>query len=98
MNLDLRFEWDSDKARSNEQKHGVSFSEAETVFRDRYALHVYDGDHSWNEERFIIIGMSERERVLTVVYVERKVMTMRLISARPARRQERKDYEEKNRG
>jgi uncharacterized DUF497 family protein len=98
MILNLTFEWDPTKARRNERKHGVSFAEAETVFRDMFALHLYDGDHSWDEERFIIIGMSERDRVLTVVYVERTVMTMRLISARPARRQERKDYEEKVRG
>ena len=56
MILDLTFEWDPDKARSNERKHGVSFAEAETVFRDMFALHLYDGDHSWDEERFIIIG------------------------------------------
>jgi uncharacterized DUF497 family protein len=94
---DLKFEWDPAKARSNERKHGVSFSEAETVFRDMRALHVYDGDHSWDEERLIIIGMSEHERVLTVVYVERTSMTMRLISARRALLRERRSYEEKNR-
>jgi uncharacterized DUF497 family protein len=76
---------------------GVSFDEASTVFRDAYALHRYDGDHSWNEERFIIIGMSQRERVLTVVYVERMAMTMRLISARRAMPGERKIYEEESR-
>ena len=96
--MELTFEWDAVKARANERKHRVSFDEAETVFRDMNALHVLDGDHSWEEDRFIIIGMSERERVLTVVYVERTEMTMRLISARPAMRHERKDYEEKNHG
>jgi uncharacterized DUF497 family protein len=73
----------------------VRFGEAETVFRDAFALHVYDGDHSSTEDRFIIIGMSEHERMLTVVYVERTSMTLRLISARPAKTHEKKDYEEK---
>jgi uncharacterized DUF497 family protein len=95
--FELRFEWDSEKARSNERKHNVSFDEALTVFRDTRALHAYDGDHSWNEDRFIIIGMSEWDRVLMVVYVERSFMTMRLISARPASLRERNAYEEKNR-
>jgi uncharacterized DUF497 family protein len=93
----FRFESESQKARSNERKHGVSFEEAETVFRDVFALHAYDGDHSWEEDRFIIIGMSERERVLTVVYVERTSVVLRLISARRATLHERKTYEEKNR-
>lgn len=88
-------EWDPAKARVNERKHGVSFLEAETVFRDVYALHVFDGDHSWEEDRFIIIGMSDQERMLMVVYVERTSRTLRLISARPAKPQEKKDYEEK---
>lgn len=95
--FELKFEWDPEKARSNERKHNVSFEEALTVFRDTRALHAYDGDHSWNEDRFIIIGMSKWERVLMVVYVERSFMTMRLISARPASLRERNAYEEKNR-
>jgi uncharacterized DUF497 family protein len=94
---DYAFEWDPLKARFNERKHGVSFQDAQTVFGDMYALHTYDGEHSWEEDRFIIIGMSERDRVLTVVYVERTSMTLRLISARPARLLERKSYEEKDR-
>lgn len=94
---ELTFEWDPDKASSNERKHGVSFDEARTVFGDQRALHEYDGDHSWHEDRFMIIGTSERARVLTVVYVERTEMTMRLISARAATIRERRSYEEKNR-
>jgi uncharacterized DUF497 family protein len=93
----LTFEWDADKALSNERKHGVSFDEAKTVFGDQRAVHEYDGDHSWHEDRFIIIGTSERARVLTVVYVERTEMAMRLISARAATIRERRHYEEKNR-
>jgi uncharacterized protein len=94
---DLAFEWDPDKARENERKHGVSFDEARTVFGDQCALHTYDGEHSWHEDRFIIIGMSEGSRMLTVVYVERTEMTMRLVSARGATIRERRRYEEKNR-
>jgi uncharacterized DUF497 family protein len=93
--VSLSFEWDSAKALSNLRKHGVSFDEARTVFLDAYALHVYDGPHSWEEERFIIIGMSLRERILVVVYVERTEDVLRLISARRATARERRDYEEK---
>lgn len=93
----MTFEWDPDKALSNERKHGVSFDEAKTVFGDHRAVHEYDGDHSWHEDRFMIIGTSERARVLTVVYVERTEMAMRLISARAATIRERRHYEEKNR-
>ena len=94
----MKFEWDHGKAELNERKHGVSFDEARSVFGDAFALHVYDGTHSWDEERFIIIGTSERERLLTVAYVERIEMTFRLISARRATLRERNDYEEKKRG
>lgn len=92
---ELRFEWDRAKAVANERKHGVSFDEARTVFGDAYALHEYDGEHSWQEDRFIIIGRSELHRVLFVVYVERTEMTMRLISARRATLREKRIYEEK---
>ncbi|HEX8252657.1 MAG TPA: BrnT family toxin [Thermoanaerobaculia bacterium] len=89
----LQFEWDSAKARENERKHGIAFEEARTVFGDAYALHTYDGEHSWQEDRFIIIGRSELSRVLFVVYVERTEMTMRLISARRATAREKRTYE-----
>jgi hypothetical protein len=98
MTLTLTFEWDPVKAEENERKHGVSFEEARTVFGDAYALHLYDGEHSWNEDRFIILGRSERERVLFVVYVERTELTMRLISARRAKPRERRNYEEETIG
>jgi uncharacterized DUF497 family protein len=91
---ELRFEWDPAKAAANARKHGVSFEEARTVFGDAYALHAYDGEHSWQEDRFIIIGRSELRRVLFVVYVERTELTMRLISARPAMAREKRTYEE----
>lgn len=91
----MKFDWDEKKALANEQKHGVSFAEARTVFGDARALHQYDGPHSWDEERFIIIGTSGRSRLLFVVYVERIEETFRLISARPATLRERQTYEEK---
>jgi uncharacterized DUF497 family protein len=93
--IELSFEWDPAKAQENERKHGVSFEEGRTVFGDPASVFVYDGAHSWDEDRFMIIGMSELERILTVVYVERTEMTMRLISARHATSRERRDYEEK---
>jgi uncharacterized protein len=93
----MQFEWDEAKALANERKHGVSFEEARTAFGDAHALHQYDGVHSWNEDRFIIIGMSERPRLLCVVYVERIEETFRLISARSATLRERRIYEEKAR-
>lgn len=93
--ITYRFEWNESKARANEARHGVTFDEATTVFGDPYALHMYDGEHSWQEDRFIIIGVSERDRHLFVVYVERSEVTLRLISARRATLRERQDYEEK---
>jgi uncharacterized protein len=91
----VKFDWDEAKASANERKHGVSFEEARTVFGDAGAIAEYDGPHSWEEERFIIIGTSERQRVLLVVYVERIEETFRLISARRATPRERRPYEEK---
>lgn len=96
--MSLRFEWDDEKARANERKHGVSFEEAKTVFGDADAFSVIDEMHSWEEERLIMIGTSERRRVLFVVYVERIEETMRLISARRANARELQAYEEKARG
>lgn len=93
-----RFEWDDIKAAENLRKHGVSFDEAQTVFGDAYALHTYDGPHSWDEDRFIIVGRSARDRALFVVYVERTEVTLRIVSARRATLRERRTYEEKSRG
>jgi len=93
--MSMTFEWDEAKAVANDRKHGVSFDEAKTVFQDPFALHELDGPHSWEEDRFIIIGTSFMERILTVAYVERTAETMRLISARRATSRERKTYEEK---
>lgn len=86
------FEWNQEKAASNIKKHGVSFDEAVTVLWDENALIINDPDHSEDEDRFILLGMSENLRVLVVIHCERG-NTIRLISARTATKQERKQYE-----
>lgn len=87
------FEWDTRKAALNLSKHGVSFAEARTVFEDEEALVLPDPDHSEEEERFVLLGLSSALRVLVVVHCERGEGTaIRLISARKANRQERAVY------
>ena len=93
----MSFEWDPDKAVSNILKHGVSFDEAVTVFKDPLALIFDDIAHSQQEHREIIIGLSALRKMLLVCFVERVENTVRIISARPATRQEIKDYEENTR-
>ena len=66
----MQFEWDAEKALSNEQKHGVSFDEATTVFRDVRSITIPDPVHSNDEDRFIAIGYSDRSRLLVVMYTE----------------------------
>ena len=85
----LAFEWDSCKARSNLRKHGVGFEEARTVFGDPLSVTISDPMHSMEENRFIIVGRSQVERVLVVAHSERGDR-IRIISARPATRRERR--------
>ena len=87
------FEWDPRKAESNARKHGVTFDEASTVFGDPLGLLMPDPDHSLNEERYVVLGMSNRQRLLVVAFTERPPYT-HLISARRATRAERRRYEE----
>lgn len=87
------FEWDPEKAEANLSKHGVSFVEAVTAFGDPLSMNMPDPDHSEGEQRFIVLGMSDRYRLLVVSYTERLPRT-RIISARLATRHERKQYEE----
>ena len=90
---DLRFEWDPVKDAANRRKHGVGFAEALTVFTDDRALVLADPDHSTAEERFILLGLSARLRVLVVVHCYRQADDLiRLISARKATRTERAQY------
>jgi uncharacterized DUF497 family protein len=88
-----RFEWDTKKAKKNLSKHEVSFEEAMTVFRDPLARIFDDETHSKEERREILVGHSEKERLLLVSFVNLGEI-LRLLSARRATRQERKDYEE----
>ncbi len=89
----LGFEWDPRKDRANQQKHRVSFEEASTVFHDEQALLVADPDHSSEEDRFALLGLSARLRVLVVVHTYRREdETIRIISARNATRPERAQY------
>ena len=88
------FEWDPRKAAANRRKHRVSFEEAVTAFADVLSLTVPDPDHSdVREARYILVGQSERGRLLAVSHAERGT-TIRIVSARPATRREREQYEE----
>ncbi|MBM3288754.1 MAG: BrnT family toxin [Candidatus Hydrogenedentes bacterium] len=89
----MPFDWDGGKARANLLKHGVSFAEATTVFRDSFAIEGADPVHSIGEYRFITIGVSHTGRLLTVCYTEAD-NRVRIISARNATKSERKIYEE----
>jgi len=89
----MRFEWDENKATINLSKHSVSFEEAKTVFDDPLYIDFYDPDHSEDEERYLIVGESNQERLLIVSYTERGD-SVRLISAREVTRTEREAYEE----
>jgi len=89
----LEFEWDPEKARANEQKHGVTFFEASEVFDDEHSSSMRDPDHSQIEDRYLIFGISNGRRCLVVSYTERNGR-MRLISARPMTPRERRAYEQ----
>ncbi len=89
----MMFEWDANKAATNLVKHGISFDEAKTVFDDPLYVGFYDPDHSDEEHRYIMIGMSLQNRLLMMAYTERGDI-VRLISAREATRVERKAYEQ----
>ncbi len=91
--MDLRFEWDPAKAAANRRKHGVSFIEATTVFGDTWSRTRLDRRHDAHEDRLVIVGTSQRGRVLVVVFAERAEQ-IRIISARRATPGERRTYEE----
>jgi uncharacterized protein len=89
----LRFDWDHRKARANQKKHGVSFEEASTVFSDEHALLVDDPEHSEQEDRFVLLGLSSMLRTLVVCHCYRESdEIIRIISARRATRSERLQY------
>ena len=89
----LLFEWDPSKAKKNIETHGISFDEASTAFRDTLSVTIHDPLHSAEEDRFILIGNSHRNRLLVIVHTEREDK-IRIISARNATKKERKQYEE----
>jgi uncharacterized DUF497 family protein len=91
---ELRFEWDDRKNAQNRRKHGVSFEEAQTVFYDEHALLIADPDHSEQEERFVLLGLSSALRTLIACHCYlRRGDVVRIISARRADRQERERYD-----
>lgn len=90
---DIRFEWDEAKNRQNIRKHGISFEEAQTVFLDDHAIRFYDPDHSEEGDRFIMLGISFKLRVLVVCHCYKESdSVIRIISARKATRQEAQHY------
>ena len=89
----MRFIWDAKKAVKNIRKHGVSFQEAASVFRDTLSLTGFDPDHSSGEHRFVTFGLSEAGRLVVVSHTEEDE-SIRIINARLATRQERRIYEE----
>jgi uncharacterized DUF497 family protein len=93
---ELRFEWDPRKALSNQKKHGVSFVEAKSAFSDERGLVIDDPEHSEDEDRFVLLGMSASLRVLVVCHCYRaNAEVIRIISARKADQQEQQDYFER---
>ncbi|TAN52384.1 MAG: BrnT family toxin [Methylococcaceae bacterium] len=88
----VEFRWNSDKARSNVKKHRVCFDEAVSAFYDPFSITVPDPDHSVGESRFLLLGMSNRNRLLVVCHTDRGEI-IRIISARPVTRRERETYE-----
>ncbi|MDQ3632979.1 MAG: BrnT family toxin [Acidobacteriota bacterium] len=88
----MKFEWDKEKAESNLKKHGISFDEAVSAFDDLFNVDLFDPKHSEDENRFILVGQSENERILIVSYAERGDK-IRIINARKVTSKERKDYE-----
>lgn len=95
--MHYNFEWDPVKAHNNADKHGVTFEQATEVFKDPVALTIYDEDNSSDEDRWITLGQANDQRYLVVVHTYRgqpgQLVTIRLISARPATKHEIKQYE-----
>lgn len=89
----MEFIWDEKKAYSNVRKHGITFEEAETVFDDCHALRIFDPDHSQDEDRFLILGLSAILRMLVVCHCYRNNdEQIRIISARKATKKEAETY------
>lgn len=91
--MSIQFEWDARKEALNRTKHGVSFEEAATAFADPRSITISDPEHSHEEDRFVLLGLSYRGRLLVVVHTERG-NNLRIISARRASKGERRQYGE----
>jgi uncharacterized DUF497 family protein len=92
----LRFDWDASKDKANQRRHGVGFDEAMTVFFDEHALMIADPDHSDAEDRFIMLGVSSRLRILVACHCYRGADdVIRIISARKAVKHEREQYNDR---
>ncbi len=89
----MQFEWNPDKARSNLKKHEVSFNEASTVFNDPLSMTFPDPNHSYSEDRYVIIGLSSAGRILVIPHTDR-ADRVRIISAREATRNDRRFYKD----
>ena len=90
---DIRFEWDEKKHSLNKRKHGVSFTEGQAVFADENGLLIDDPDHSDDEDRLILLGLSDKLRLLVVSHTYSEPdLTIRIISARKATRSEQEQY------
>lgn len=101
--MQVEFEWDEHKNAINQRKHGISFEEAKSCFVDDHARVFFDVEHSKNEDRSILIGLSEKLRTLVVVYTERSFLDMeivvnRIISARKATNKEFQYYRNERKG
>jgi len=91
--IELQFEWDNRKEKLNVKKHGISFDEARTVFYDENAIQFFDPDHSDDEDRFILLGISFKLKVLVVCHCFRESETViRIVSARKADGDEEQEY------
>ena len=95
--MNYHFEWDPSKARSNTEKHGVSFEEAATVFRDPHASTIFDSDHSQVENRWVTLGISSNGKLLVICHTfktENGAVSIRIFSCRKATKREKKQYGE----
>jgi len=91
--IEIEFHWDEKKSQSNRRKHGISFDEAKTAFSDEYGRLISDPDHSDDEERFVLLGVSQNIRLLVVCHCYRgSDSVIRIISARKADKFEAKQY------
>ena len=89
----IKFEWDPVKAKSNQKKHSVSFEEAQSVFYDEFAVCFFDKEHSYSEDRFLMLGLSDEASLLVVCHCEREAgNVIRILSARKATKSESRFY------